>query len=215
MPLVSQHDNTIMATFTLLFADGVQKQVDVEPLAILMKETLMAAHNPETVKKAYCADHNYSEALTDLFNKTEQQQVELYIRGFQRYCEQEHGAMIFDETDTPTETAVKLFHIVEWEALEYVLEEYCKMNRKHMCEWVSSRRVNGNWVQDDDCEEPAVYCKTFGLVYCSMHICESEGGSWCENMDCASCNEARRLDAIEAAKEEAEEEALNGPAPVY
>jgi hypothetical protein len=107
-----------MATFTLLFADGVQKQVDVEPLAILMKETLMAAHNPEIVKKAYCADHNYSEALTDLFNKTKQQQVELYIRGFQRYCEQEHGAMIFDETDTPTETAVKLFHIVEWEALE-------------------------------------------------------------------------------------------------
>ena len=210
MPLVSQHDNTIMATFTLLFADGVQKQVDVEPLAILMKETLMAAHNPETVKKAYCADHNYSEALTDLFNKTEQQQVELYIRGFQRYCEQEHGAMIFDETDTPTETAVKLFHIVEWEALEYVLEEYCKMNRKHMCEWVSSRRVNGNWVQDDDCEEPAVYCKTFGLVYCSMHICESEGGSWCENMDCASCNEARLLDAIETA----EMEALHGPAPV-
>ena len=198
-----------MDTFTLLFADGVQKQVDVKPLAILMKETLMAAHNPETVKKAYCADHNYSEALTDLFNKTKQQQVELYIRGFQRYCEQEHGAMIFDETDTPTETAVKLFHIVEWEALEYVLEEYCKMNGKHMCEWVSTRWVNGNW-ESDDCEEPAVYCKKFGLVYCSMHICESEGGDWCENEDCASCNEARRLDAIETA----EMEALHGPAPV-
>jgi hypothetical protein len=107
--------------------------------------------------------------------------------------------MIFDETDTPTETAVKLFHYVEWETLEYVLEEYCKMKGTHKCEW------------GDDCEKPAVYCKEFGLEYCSEHICESQGGSWCNHNDCGSCNEARRLDAIEAA----EMEALHGPAPVY
>ena len=112
-----------MATFTLLFADGVQKQVDVKPLAKIMRETLMAAHNPETVKKAYWSDHDYSEALTKLFNKTKKQQVELYIMGLQRYCKQENGAMIFDETDTPTETAEKLFCIIEWEALEYVLKD--------------------------------------------------------------------------------------------
>ena len=111
-----------MATFTLLFADGVQKQVPVKPLAKIMREALMYAHNPETVKSAYWDDHDYSKALNKLFNKTKKQQVELYIMGLQRYCKQQNGAMIFDETDTPTETAEILFCIAEWEALEYVLE---------------------------------------------------------------------------------------------
>ena len=77
-------------------------------------------------------------------------------------------------------------------------EHYGENENPHMCEWGA------------DCEKPAVYCKEFGLEYCSEHICESQGGSWCNHNDCGSCNEARRLDAIEAA----EMEALHGPAPV-
>ena len=77
-------------------------------------------------------------------------------------------------------------------------EHYGENENPHMCEW------------SDDCGKPAVYCKEFGLVYCSEHINESLGGDWCDHKDCGSCNEARRLDFYEAAAMEA----LHGPAPV-
>ena len=116
---------TINPTFTVLFADGVQKQVDAAPLVERMKEILVCARNPNTVEQAYGANGALMirEALTSLFNKTEEEQVNHYISGFQRYCEEDGGAMIFDDDGTPTENALKLFYIVEWEALQEAANE--------------------------------------------------------------------------------------------
>ena len=70
------------------------------------------------------------------------------------------------------------------------LEDYYKKKTdKHECEW-------------GGCEKEAVYCEQFGTDYCSEHICESQGGDWCTHEKCESCNESRRLDAIEAAEME-------------
>ena len=97
-----------------------------------------------------------------------------------------------------------------WDGICQDLEEhYGKNENPHMCEFVGGGMVNGT-MWGYECEKPAVYCREIGLVYCSEHICDTNGGSWCEYDDCASCNEARRLDAIE----EAAMEALHGPAPV-
>ena len=79
-----------------------------------------------------------------------------------------------------------------WAGVCQDLEEYYEKEEPHKCEW------------SDDCEKPAVYCKEFGLEYCSEHICESLGGSWCDYNTCGSCNKARAADAIEAAKMEAQ-----------
>ena len=82
------------------------------------------------------------------------------------------------------------------------LEEFYK-KEKHICEWISH-----HWrdypPEGIECEEPAVFCKTYGLEYCAEHICESLGGDWCEDETCENCNEARRLLRIEVEEEEKE-----------
>jgi len=67
------------------------------------------------------------------------------------------------------------------------LEEYYKEQDKHECQW-------------GGCDKEAVFCEEFGTEYCSEHICESQGGAWCDIEKCKSCKEARRLDAIEEAE---------------
>lgn len=88
-----------------------------------------------------------------------------------------------------------------WSGVCDDLEEYYDKFEKEGCEC--------EWVNDHDgkpitfCYKPAVYCKTYGLEYCSEHINEAEGGSWCEDKTCDSCNKARAEDVIEAAKADA------------
>jgi hypothetical protein len=76
-----------------------------------------------------------------------------------------------------------------WSGVCEDLENHYEEQDKHECQW-------------GGCDKEAVYCEEFGTEYCSEHICESQGGAWCNIEKCASCNEARRLDAIEEAEME-------------
>jgi hypothetical protein len=67
-----------------------------------------------------------------------------------------------------------------WSGVCEDLENHYKEQDKRECQW-------------GGCDDEAVCCKTYGLEYCAEHICESQGGDWCDDETCEACNEARRL----------------------
>lgn len=154
-----------------------------------------------------------SRKFRNFFDEVVEEIVEMRTANFDREhniddaytideCKQDVTEYLKDKCEADDED-VKMFHTDKWiNSLHHDicldLEDHYKLednSETGLC--ISATRKI--------CPKTAVCCKTFKEKYCAECICERMGGSWCNDTTCESCNDSRVADAIEAAKEEAEE----------